>query len=296
MLGPLLFLIYVNDIIDVIPANVSIRLYADDSVIFKEIVSHDDHEVLQRCLVAISEWCSNWGMQLNAEKTVLLRVTRKKSPSEFHYQLENRTVTEVEKYTYLGVTLTNKLTWTTHISDICSAALKKLWFVRSKLKQAPIRTKMLPFNAIVRSKLEYAAEIWDPHTKNDILKLERVQRKAVRFIYGKYARKDSPSLLMSQNGIQTLQTRRKINRLVLLHNTLAAKNNMVLPSSVCRPTTRRTRHSHEHLLAPIFARTNAHKYGFFPRTVCEWNSLPIHVFESNDFMAALTNHFSCEFQ
>lgn len=108
VLGPLLFLIYVNDIIDVIPANVSIRLYADDSVIYKEIVSHDDHEELQRCLVAISEWCLNWGMQLNAEKTVLLRVTRKKSPSEFHYQLENRTVAEVCKYKYLGVTLTNK--------------------------------------------------------------------------------------------------------------------------------------------------------------------------------------------
>lgn len=77
VLGPLLFLIYVNDIIDVIPTNVSIRLYADDSVIFKEIVSHDDHEVLQRCLVVISDWCSKWGMQLNAEKTVLLRVTRK---------------------------------------------------------------------------------------------------------------------------------------------------------------------------------------------------------------------------
>lgn len=52
VLGPLLFFIYASDMIDVIPANVPIRLYADDSVIFKKIVSHDDHDVLQRYLVA----------------------------------------------------------------------------------------------------------------------------------------------------------------------------------------------------------------------------------------------------
>lgn len=72
--------------------------------------------------------------------------------------------------------------------------------LKRKLKYLPVRNKLLAYNAIVRSKLEYAAEVWDPHHKTAILKLERLQRIAVRFIYKIYARHDYQSSLMSQNA------------------------------------------------------------------------------------------------
>lgn len=77
VLGPLLFFIYVNDLIYVISDNVSIRLYADDCLIFNDIVSHDEHDVLQRCLVTVTNWCPNWRMELNAEKNRTFTRNRK---------------------------------------------------------------------------------------------------------------------------------------------------------------------------------------------------------------------------
>lgn len=127
------------------------------------------------------------------------------------------------------------------------------------------------------------------------MELERVQRKAVRSIYGKYARKDSPSTFMLQNRIQTLQTRRKIYRLVLLHNTLPGKIIWRYPLLYVGLL----REEHDTAVTNICFRQFSLEQTltsavFSPRTVSEWNSLPIGVFESNYFMAALTKHF-CEF-
>lgn len=133
VLGPLLFLIYVNDLADVIPENVSVRLFADDCIIFKQIVSPRDHIELQQALIAIDNWCEKWGMQLNTQKTVLLRITRKLNPSHCCYSLRNNNIAIVSKYKYLGITLTSNLSWSTHISDICTSALRKLWFLKRKL-------------------------------------------------------------------------------------------------------------------------------------------------------------------
>lgn len=290
VLGPLLFLLYVNDLMDVVPHDVSISMFADDCAVFKEISSTNDHLLLQKTLLAIDDWCMRWGMALNSEKTVLLRVTRKKCPSSFSYILHQEPVLEVSQYKYLGVTLTRKLTWSEHILDISSSALRKLWFLKRKLKNAPISTKMLAYNTCVRSKLEYAAEVWDPHFKKDVMQLERVQRKAIRFIFGKYRRHDSPSLLMQKYNVLTLETRRKVSRLGFLHNCLVGKTKLLLPNCIKPLTSRKTRHNHEYSLSPIFARTDTHKYTFFPRTVSEWNSLPREVFESADFMKELESH------
>lgn len=231
VLSPLLFLIYVNDLAEVV-SDVSIKLFADDCVVFKEIPSKEDHDVLQYNLLAINDWCDRWVMLLNNEKTVLLRVTRKMHPSNFSYTLQNNVITEVRKYKYLGVTLSSKLNWSDHVSDVCISSLRKLWYLRRKLKDAPANTKLMAQNACVRAKLEYASVVWGPFTIKDISQLEKVQRKAVRFIYGKYRRHDSPSLLMKENNIQTLDDRRRVSRLIFLHDCLSGKIKIPLPGSV----------------------------------------------------------------
>lgn len=183
VLGPLLFLLYINDLVSVIPEAVSVRLFADDCIVFREIRSPDDCVVLQESLFQIERWCEEWGMMLNAAKCAFLRITRKKVFFRSHYFLQNTAITDVAEYKYLGITLNSTLTWSSHVSRICSAAFTKLCFLRRKLRHAPSHVKLLAYNTFVRAKLEYASVVWDPPLKKDIYMLELVQRKAVRFIF-----------------------------------------------------------------------------------------------------------------
>lgn len=287
VLGPLLFLLYINDLADVVPETVFIRLFADDCVVFREIRSPDDCEVLQESLVAIESWCEQWGMMLNAGKCAFLRTMRKKHFFNFQYFLQNTCIADVGEYKYLGLTLNSNLSWSSHVKRICSAAFTKLCFLRRKLRHSPSHVKLLAYETFVRAKLEYASMIWDPHLKKDIYMLELVQRKAVRFIFNKYGRYDSPSKLMTDNGIQTLAVRRRLARLLFLNN-IATSKVKITPSTMIKPlSTRRTRHMHAHSFQPIFAKTNQFKHSFFPRTISEWNALPEAVIQAKNFSQAL---------
>lgn len=263
VLGPLLFLIFINDLTEILPESVSIRLFADDCIIFKEVNSAIDHEILQESLLKIDEWCRDSKMQLNASKSILLRISRKQQPSVFEYSLNQSVIPQVTQYRYLGVTLTNDLTWTAHIADITSSAFRKLCVLRRKIKDTPSNIKLLAYTTIIRPKLEYACVLWDPHTKKDIHQLESIQRKAVRFIYRKYGRHEAISELMRNRNITPLERRRKIARLSFLHSILSKRVNITRPSFLAQLTSRRTRHTPTHALKPIFARTVAFSNSFF---------------------------------
>lgn len=282
VLGPLLFLVYVNDIVAVITEPVQIRLFADDCVLFNVITSREDQSVLNSNLHNIYNWCRKWNMNLNSDKSVFMKITNKKNSLTFPYSLPGQPLKEVTEYQYLGVTITHNLSWNKHISNICTSSFRKLGLLRHKLRHAPPSLKLLAYTSIIRPKLEYACIVWDPYTKTNIQALESIQRKAVRFIYSKYRSSDSPTQLMTQHNIPTLKLRRKIQRLKFLY---LLKNNKLSmsPEHYIQPlTARRTRHRHAESLTPFNARTNVFKFSFFPRTVTEWNELPAYSITSTD--------------
>lgn len=216
-------------------------------------------------------------MQLNAAKSVFMKITNKKLVHSFPYTLPSHPLVEVTEYKYLGVTITNNLSWNSHIANTCSSSYRKLGLLRHKLKNVPAKVKQLAYYSLIRPKLEYACTVWDPYTKKNIVALEAIQRKAVRFMFSKYRTSDSPSILMNENSIPQLQIRRKIQRLKYL---FLLKNNKLAmsPEPYLTPlTTRPTRHHHAQSVTPYQAKINAFKYSFFPRTVEEWNKLPSDV-------------------
>lgn len=282
VLGPLLFLIFINDIVNVVTEPVQVRLFADDCILFHEIACREDQELLNTNLHSIYSWCKQWDMQLNEEKTVYMQITKKKHRCKFPYNLPTHHLVEVNEYKYLGVTITNNLSWNSHISNVCAASFRKLCILRHKLKQAPPETKLHAYKSLIRPKLEYACTVWDPHNKHSINALEMIQRKAVRFIFSKYRISDSPTTIMRNQGIQTLQLRRKILRLKFL---FLLKNNKLSidPAPYVRTlTTRVTRHHHSESLTPYQTRTNTFKFSFFPRTIEEWNAVPLSLLNSTD--------------
>lgn len=282
VLGPLLFLIFVNDIVCEIP--VKIRLFADDCVVFKEIKSLGDCEVLNSSLERLSKWCADWQMSLNLSKTVCMSITRKKSPLLFNYSIGNYSLLRVSSYKYLGLTITSDLRWNTHVSNICSRAMSKLGFLRRYMKHGSRETKLLLYKTLVRPMLEYASVIWDPHTSCCISELERIQRLAVRFVYNMYSSYVSPTKLCTEAGLETLQERRRMNRLKFLYLIVNDELGIDKDDYITFFCPRSTRHFHSRTIKPYSYKNDAFKYSFFPRTIIDWNSLPPDVVNTTNFL------------
>ena len=86
VLGPVLFLLYINDITNQIQSN--IRLFADDSIVYRVIRSPADHQILQTDIQMLTDWSKKWQMNFNTSKCHLLTITHKPKPSEFTYHLK----------------------------------------------------------------------------------------------------------------------------------------------------------------------------------------------------------------
>lgn len=271
VLGPLLFLIYINDITADIDCK--IRLFADDCVIYREIKDSDDHKALNSSLEKIAHWCEEWQMSINLTKTVCMTVTRKKAPSEFTYTINNTPLQRVTLQKYLGVTLTSDLRWEAHINNVTAAALRKLIFLRRRLPLAPTQTRLLTYTTFVRPILEYANTVWFLQYATHIARLERVQRKAVRFIYNKYKCTDSPTNLLESCGLPTLATRAKLARLKFLHNLLHNRSRIDASKYISLAESRELRHKHAFTITEYTLNNDCFKHSFFPLSIREWNSL-----------------------
>lgn len=188
----------------------------------------------------------------------------------------------------MGLTITEDLRWSSHISHITATALKRLFFIRRRLRLAPIDTKLLAYNTFVRPILEYGNIVWFPFTKQDIAKLEGVQRKAIRFIFNKYGPHESPTVLMETAGIDTLQRRARIARLKFMYLIVHNKVNIDATNFITSLQTRPTRHNHTQMLTEYTFHTDCFKNSFFPLTIREWNNLPLHIIESTSLTQFLT--------
>lgn len=97
----------------------------------------------------------------------------------------------VQDTKYLGITIKDDLIWNLHINNIVSISANQVQGMLSRnIKKAPQQTKITAINTLVRPKVEYIASIWDPYTQENIDKIERVQRRAARYVYNDY-RNDS---------------------------------------------------------------------------------------------------------
>lgn len=117
VLGPLLLLLYINDLPSVVYTK--IRIYADDCVLYHVINSPGDH-TLNASFLNFCTWCQNQQMNINFQKTVAMCFTRQKTPSAFNYSFNNYVVQQVPQYKYLGFFFTTNLSLSQHIDTTCN--------------------------------------------------------------------------------------------------------------------------------------------------------------------------------
>ena len=258
VLGPVLFLLYINDINGNI--KFSILLFADDSIIYRKISSKTDHEILQSDLSQLQTWSDKWQMEFNVSKCVHLPITNKTKPSPHKYSLSGQPLSTVSSHSYLGVKLDVKLTWTNHVTDITSKSSKFLGMIKRTLSPCKPEVKQTAYNMLIRPKFEYSSPIWNPHTFSQIKSLETVQHSA--------ARNTNPADLITALGWPSLERRRIIKQATTFYKII---NNII---EITPPPGLLTRSRTPGQYVAPRCRIHAMVFSFYPRAIRIWNMIP----------------------
>ena len=205
-------------------------------------------------------------------KCNVLPVTRKRTLKEPHYKLHSHSLTIVPSTKYLGLTITQDLSWDTHIKNICAKANKTLGFLRRNLKINATHLKDTAVKAFVGPILEYACTVWDPHVQKNIDMLERVQRRAARFVLHRYHNTSSVSEMIAKLEWPSLRQRRKVARLCMMYKIL--NNHAIVDKTKLVPAPVRDRRGHAQQLVQIQCNTKYREFSFLPNTIRDLNALP----------------------
>ena len=274
VLGPCLFLFYINDLPNQLSSTV--RLFADDTIVYRTIHNSDDETKLQEDLDKLAEWEKNWQMEFNPDKCKVLRIAKSKMQNlnlNTHYNLHGKSLEMAKEVKYLGLTITSDFSWNAHISNINSKANRTLGLLKRTLKLRSRHLKATAFKTIVRPVIEYASSVWDPYTEDNIKKLERIQRRAARYSLCRYDRIDSVTEMLKELNWETLAERRQRSRLTMLYKMTHGLAS-VEHTEHLKPIQRVTKHLSENAFQVPYSKSNYGKFAFFPRTIREWNSLP----------------------
>ena len=157
-------------------------------------------------------------MRFQPVKCNMMQLTRKLTNKiQAPYTLEGTVLENVENIKYLSVKITNDLKWNMHISDItniCTKANRNLGFLRGTLFSCPQDVKEAAYKAMVRPVLKYGSSVWDPHTQKLQDELEKVPN---------FCETGSMTGILGQLKWESLQKRRKDNRLIFLYKGLKGK-------------------------------------------------------------------------
>ena len=272
VLGPLLFLVYINDLPSRVKATA--RLFADDCLLYRTVNSSDDVASLQQDLDNLQEWEHAWQMHFNPDKCEVIHITRRRARIELPYFIHGKALSTTKSAKYLGVTICDNLSWNTHISTICRKASNTTAFLRRNLSSCPRKIKATSYTTFVRPQLEYSSSVWDPHTQANIQKLEGVQRRAARFVTGNHNPTDSVTAMIDELGWESLQTRRQRAKLTMMfrisHSLVAISQS---PLQHLGAATR----GHQQRYRIPYCRTSVYKESFFPSSIRLWNALPDNI-------------------
>ena len=175
VLGPLLFIIYINDITEVVK-NSSIKIFADDSKLQHNISTSEDREKLQADLVAVIDWAKANNMELNESKFELIHYGYNDSLKDVYTLPSGINITPSSTVRDLGILMDNKLNFADHYQKMIKEAKKYAGWILRTFTNRSKHVILLLYGSFVRSRLEYSCPLWLPHTKKTIMQIESVQR------------------------------------------------------------------------------------------------------------------------
>ena len=289
LLGPTLFLLFINDLPNHIIKSL-VSVYADDTTLYSHTSKIHDEESLASDLSSDLENIQNWGKEwlvtFNASKTKLLSFHHHRNPPDLSsVKMSETTLSEASSFDrLLGLKITPDLKWNEYIGEVAKVAGKMVGSLfRSRRYLSPASILYL-YKSQIRPKMEYCCHIWGGAAQTSLSCLDRVQRR-LRYLVGDELFSTLPPLVH----------RRNVSSLSLFYRYHNAKcseelHSLVPPKKEFARETRLAKKSHEHTLSEPTAQKKAHGQSFIPRTTTQWNALPSECFpEKYDLDAFKSN-------
>ncbi len=280
VLGPLLFVIYINDILDNISTNG--LLFADDTKIFRQISSREDALELQSDLNKLEEWVNTWLLRFNIDKCHVLTLGKLENIMYTHrYTLGGEELEHVFEEKDLGVYVDSELSFDEHISMKVKKANQLVGLIRRSFSYLNDKTFVKLYTALVRPHLEYAQCVWSPYLKKHLHHIERVQMRATKLVDN--MKNLNYSERLQRLNLPTLAYRRLRGDVIELFKHFRKYDRAIISKSF-QPKARSNR-KHKYQLHE--RRTNDGERGvqsnsFYYLSPRQWNMLPLKVVDSKD--------------
>ncbi|CAL4249629.1 unnamed protein product [Meganyctiphanes norvegica] len=276
VLGPILFLIFINDLLEGITS--SGKLFADDSKLFRRIKSDEDRDILQNDLTKLQEWSQKWLLQFNETKCKVMHIGKQDDP--FVYYINNVPLSVTHEEKDLGIYVTPDWKSATHVAKVAAKANSMVGRIRHTFTYINKDIFKAVYPSLVRSHMEFAVQAWSPQLKKDINKLEKVQQRATRLV--PELRGLTYEQRLKQLGLTTLEERRRRGDLIEVYKIMHGVDRVDRKQffKLISET-----HSHDttghnlRIWTPRSSGTHRRKY-FDIRVIKDWNDLPSSVVHS----------------
>jgi ribonuclease P/MRP protein subunit RPP40 len=269
VLGPLLFLIYINDIDNGIASK--ILKFADDTKLYRQVRTAEDIANLRNDLEKLVGWSKEWLMLFNVEKCKVMHIGF--GNGRARYMMDGVQLQEVHEEMDLGVLVQDNLKCAQQCAKVVGKANKVLGMIRRTLKNFSSDVVMKLYKCLIRPRLEYTVQAWRPYLQKDIDLIEGVQRRATKLVVGTKGMSYEERLKFLD--MTTLETRRIRGDLIEVFKILKGIEDVKEERFFTRE--KGCTRGHELKLFKPSCRLDCRKYVFSNRVINMWNNLPSDV-------------------
>lgn len=283
VLGPLLFILYVNEIPEIVKSKM--YMYADDSKLLNE---SRNHRTIQQDLEILSNWSKTWLLKFNEQKCKTIHF----GSGEETYSLNGIELENSEAEVDLGVTITKDCKPSVQCGKAAQSAMIRLGILRRTFKHIDVESFKRVYTTYVRPKLEYAVQAWSPYYKKDCEVLEKVQKYATRLV--PELKEMTYEQRLDKLNLYSLEDRRVRGDLIHTFKLFQEESAIQPEKFFVRAESHTRGHSYK-LYKPMLQKSLMLRKNFYSiRTINKWNELPESVVTAksvDSFKARLDRHW-----
>ena len=272
VLGPTLFLIFINDLPDKVRNLV--KIFADDTKIYSTINNNEDIDSLQQDLDNLSEWSNTWKLGFNAKKCKSMHIGYRNDRHTYTMldaQTGERTeIEQVDEEKDLGVYFQSDLKFTKQINCCVNKANRMIGIIKRNFSSLDKETFLILYKSLIRPYMEYATTVWSPYLKKDIFALENAQRRATKLVPSIREKPYEERLL--ELGLPTLNYRRQRNDMIQVYKIMNQIDKLDKDLFFKLSSASQTR-GHNLKLQKTHNRLNLRANAFSQRVINHWNNL-----------------------